>query len=120
LIDKLIGLLSSSSSGSSSSSSSSGSSKQQVDDLTIEIACYDIGEFARFHPDGKKLIQQRNGKRYLMEWMSQTKNPQIARQALTAVQKLMVAKWEVLDKATSSSKSGSSSSSSSSSATSAS
>jgi len=66
-------------------------------EVTVEVACYDIGEFARFHPDGKRIIQAHQGKRYLMEKMSH-KNPLISRQALTAVQKLMVTNWEVLDK----------------------
>jgi len=35
------------------------------------------------------------------------KNPQIARQALTAVQKLMVTKWETLDKSNKNAQGGS-------------
>jgi hypothetical protein len=26
------------------------------DKLTLEVACYDLGEFARFHPNGKKYV----------------------------------------------------------------
>jgi len=76
------------------------------DELTIEVACYDIGEFARFHPDGKKFLQANNRKKFLMDKLSH-KNPQIARQALTAVQKLMVTKWETLDKSNKNAQGGS-------------
>jgi len=67
-------------------------------DLTMEVACYDLGEFARFHPDGKRIIQQNRGKLYLMDKMS-SKKPQIARQALLAVQKLMVQNWDFFSRA---------------------
>ena len=67
------------------------------DDTVREVACYDLGEIARFHPDGKKIVSKLNGKSKLMANL-QNKNSKIAKQALLAVQKLMVSNWEFLAK----------------------
>eukprot|EP00475_Leptophrys_vorax_P043709 TRINITY_DN8504_c0_g1_i1.p1 TRINITY_DN8504_c0_g1~~TRINITY_DN8504_c0_g1_i1.p1 ORF type:complete len:470 (+),score=144.77 TRINITY_DN8504_c0_g1_i1:59-1468(+) len=64
---------------------------------TVAIACYDLGEFARFYPGGKKIIQRLKGKEKLLVQMSNPA-PEIQRQALIAVQKLMVQNWAGLDK----------------------
>ncbi len=62
-------------------------------DESVEVACYDLGEFVRFHPDGKRVLSQLEGKAKLMRLMSH-KNPAVAKAALLAVQKLMVNKWD--------------------------
>ena len=67
------------------------------DDTTLAIACYDLGEFARFHPNGKKIIQNHEGKSRLMAKMA-SKSPEVCKHALLAVQKLMVTNWEFLAK----------------------
>jgi len=68
-----------------------------IDDTTLEVACYDLGEFARFCPDGKQLLTKFNGKAKLLSHM-QHKNPKVAKSALLAVQKIMVQNWEFLSK----------------------
>ncbi len=45
------------------------------DELTLQVACTDLGEFARFHPDGKRIITQFGGKTKLMSLMSNKATP---------------------------------------------
>jgi V-type H+-transporting ATPase subunit H len=65
------------------------------DSQVLCIACFDVGEFARFHPRGKVLIQQTGLKLALMKLM-EDKDSEIKKHALLAVQKLMVTNWEYL------------------------
>lgn len=67
------------------------------DATTLEMACYDLGEFARFHPDGRGIISRFGGKSKIMRLMASPEQ-NIAKQALLCVQKLMVTNWEFLTK----------------------
>uniref|UniRef100_A0A7S2TEE6 V-type proton ATPase subunit H n=1 Tax=Lotharella oceanica TaxID=641309 RepID=A0A7S2TEE6_9EUKA len=64
---------------------------------TLEMACYDLGEFARFHPDGRSLVTRMGGKGKIMRLMMH-RDETVAKQALLAIQKLMVSNWEFLTK----------------------
>lgn len=85
------------------------------------MACYDIGEFVRFHPRGKKynlslfpeqpffsdgllliplsrsLIQALDAKVPIMNLMTHP-DPAVQKEALLCVQKLMVHNWEYLSR----------------------
>jgi len=67
------------------------------DPLTLEMACYDLGEFARFHPDGRVIVTRMGGKGKVMKLMVH-RTEAIAKQALLCIQKLMVTNWEFLTK----------------------
>merc|ERR1711871_866639 len=65
-------------------------------DLQLQVACHDIGEFVRFHSSGKTAVSNLGAKGALMELLEYP-NPDVRKQALTAVQKLMVTNWEFLN-----------------------
>jgi len=72
------------------------------DMVTLAMACYDLGEFIRFHPDGRYLVKETLEKKYgtkgtLMNLM-QHDDAEVQRQALLCVQKLLVQNWESLNK----------------------
>jgi len=68
------------------------------DELTLMLACSDLGEFARFHPDGKRIIAQFGGKTMLMALMTDKGTPpRVQSAALLAVQKLMVSSWDLIN-----------------------
>mmetsp|Transcript_4015 Transcript_4015/g.9457 ORF Transcript_4015/g.9457 Transcript_4015/m.9457 type:complete len:481 (-) Transcript_4015:424-1866(-) len=64
---------------------------------TLEMACYDLGEFARFHPDGRSIVTRMGAKNKIMRLMVGTREA-VAKQALLCIQKLMVSNWEFLSK----------------------
>jgi len=65
---------------------------------TVAIALHDLGEFARYHPLGKKILSEQNIRPTIMSMIDST-DLAIQQQALLAVQKLMVANWEYLAQA---------------------
>jgi len=65
------------------------------DPLILSVACFDVGEFARFHPRGKVIVQQLSLKMALMQLM-EDKDMEVKKHALLAIQKLMVTNWEYL------------------------
>lgn len=67
-------------------------------ELTLAVACHDVGELVRHHPSGRMLLQlqQFEGvKEKIMQLMSH-ENPDVAKNALVAVQKIMVQRWEFI------------------------
>jgi len=62
---------------------------------TLAVACYDIGEFVRFHPRGKPIVQNMEVKADILGLMSHP-DTEVQKQALLCTQKLMVTNWEYL------------------------
>lgn len=58
------------------------------------IACFDIGEFARNYPGGR-LVAKRLGAKDVVMKLIDHENPDLRRQALLCVSKLMVQNWQV-------------------------
>ncbi|KAL4502337.1 hypothetical protein ABPG72_011924 [Tetrahymena utriculariae] len=70
-----------------------GSNRQK----NIAIACYDIGEFCRFHPFGRNVIEGLEKKSVIMK-LANDADPSIKENALLALQKIMLHNWNALSK----------------------
>jgi len=65
----------------------------------LAIACYDLGEFVRFHPRGRKVLSKMDGKVDIMNLMTNNPDAEVQKHALLCVQKMMVHNWEYLSNA---------------------
>ena len=63
------------------------------DPETVAVACYDIGEWSRFYPDAKSVIEKLNGKYKLMKLIDHFDND-VKQNALNAVQKVLVKNYK--------------------------
>lgn len=55
------------------------------------VACYDLGEYARFSPVGKQYLEQKGGKEAIMKVMGNPKNsPELKKEAITAYQRILM------------------------------
>lgn len=61
------------------------------DSLTLSIAAHDLGEFVRYHPRGKIMLQEASVKVDLMKLLV-NENPDVRKNALFALQKIMANK----------------------------
>ncbi|XP_052234612.1 V-type proton ATPase subunit H-like [Dreissena polymorpha] len=67
------------------------------DPLILSVAAHDIGEYVRYYPRGKNVIEQLGAKQLVMTYLTH-EDPNVRYEALIAVQKLMVHNWEYLGK----------------------
>jgi len=65
------------------------------DPQTLAVACHDIAEFIKIHPEGRRLMAP--AKPAAMKLLT-FQDPDVQKYALTAVQRLMVINWEFLHK----------------------
>jgi len=63
------------------------------DEDIAAIACFDLGEFCRFYPNGRSIAKRLGAKEMAMTLIEHD-NPEVQHQALTAVSKMMVQNWE--------------------------
>jgi V-type H+-transporting ATPase subunit H len=63
------------------------------DSVTQAVACHDLGEFARLHPSGKRVIAKLNGKNAVMALMTNGTR-EVSKEALLCTQKLMLNQWQ--------------------------
>lgn len=66
------------------------------DPLPLAVALHDIGEFARFHPRGRAIINNTAGLKQLITDLLGYHEPSVASQALLCCQKILVHNWEFL------------------------
>lgn len=67
------------------------------DPQVLAIACNDISEFIRFHPEGRRLMTQHGAKPMAMQVLKHP-DPMVQKHALTCVQRMMVINWEYLNR----------------------
>ena len=67
----------------------------ESDAQTLAVACHDIGEFVKHHPEGRRLMTQFGAKLAVMAILKHS-DPEVQKHALTAVQRLMVINWDLL------------------------
>jgi len=70
---------------------------QHEDSLTVQVAAHDLGEFARFYPDGRKLVKSLDGQKRLFLLLSESKDEKILEHCLIATQKLLVRNWQKIE-----------------------
>uniref|UniRef100_A0A8C9GBW7 V-type proton ATPase subunit H n=1 Tax=Piliocolobus tephrosceles TaxID=591936 RepID=A0A8C9GBW7_9PRIM len=71
---------------------------EEIDSVTVAVACFDIGEFARLYPNGKKICQNFNIKENIMILIAM-KDRDIVREALLCAQKIMLNNWQSVSSA---------------------
>ena len=62
---------------------------------TVKLALTDLGEFARFYPNGRGIVNSLGGKDVALELLGST-NPELSAKALQCVSKIMVQNWEFM------------------------
>jgi len=67
------------------------------DPQVLAVACNDVAEFIRFHPEGRRLMTQYGAKPLAMQVLKHP-DPTVQKYALTCVQRLMVINWEYLNR----------------------
>jgi len=65
------------------------------DEDVAAIACFDIGEFVRHYPNGRHIAKAFGAKNVIMELINHD-NPDIQRQALQCISKMMVQNWSAI------------------------
>ncbi|KAL7680886.1 putative ATPase, V1 complex, subunit H, armadillo-like helical [Plasmopara halstedii] len=63
------------------------------DPKTVSVSLFDLGEFVRFYPNGKHIAKRLGAKKMTMKLMTH-ENPEVQKQALQCISKMMVNKWE--------------------------
>ncbi|KAL7484939.1 hypothetical protein ACHAW6_010545 [Cyclotella cf. meneghiniana] len=63
------------------------------DEDIAAIACYDLGEFCRYYPNGRGIAKRLGAKDMAMSLIEHD-NPELQRHALQCVSKMMVQNWE--------------------------
>lgn len=67
------------------------------DPLVLSVAAHDVGEYVRYYPRGKHVIEKLGGKHLVMQLLGH-EDPNVRYEALLCVQKIMVHNWEYLGK----------------------
>jgi V-type H+-transporting ATPase subunit H len=65
------------------------------DEEIAAIACYDIGEFVQYYPNGRVIAKKLGARDIVMNLIRKDDNPELYRHALQCVSKMLVQNWQV-------------------------
>mmetsp|Transcript_77308 Transcript_77308/g.106929 ORF Transcript_77308/g.106929 Transcript_77308/m.106929 type:complete len:84 (+) Transcript_77308:1165-1416(+) len=69
-------------------------SDKSNNDTMLAVACYDLGEFARFFPTGKIYLENQSVKAKIAELMAQKESSaELKKEAITCYQKMLMNSW---------------------------
>ena len=64
------------------------------DDTVKAVACYDLGEFSKYVPNGKMILERHNVRVKMTELMgNQEVSAEVKKEAITCYQKLLMTSW---------------------------
>jgi V-type H+-transporting ATPase subunit H len=64
---------------------------------TVKVAAFDIGEFARLYPEGRRMVTSFGGKDKLFRILSEDIDDDMRKHILLATQKLLVVSWQSIE-----------------------
>lgn len=67
------------------------------DAITVKVAAYDIGEFARLYPDGRRIVSKFGAKSKLFAILEKCEDEEQRKQVLLATQKILVVSWQNIE-----------------------
>jgi len=67
------------------------------DTETVKVAAFDIGEFARLYPDGRRIVSTFGAKRKLFAILETSTDEEQRKQVLLATQKILVHSWHQIE-----------------------
>ncbi|ELP93829.1 vacuolar ATP synthase subunit H, putative [Entamoeba invadens IP1] len=71
---------------------------KSADPVCVSVACFDLGEVARYHPLGRKVMNDLGVKMDLLQ-LTTSDNAEIKKNAIYAVQKIMLHHWDLVQQA---------------------
>lgn len=66
------------------------------DTMTVSVSAFDIGEWARLYPDGRRIVSELGAKAKLFSLL-ETEDEDLRKQVLLATQKLLVQQWHNIE-----------------------
>lgn len=64
------------------------------DDTVKAVACYDLGEFSKYVPNGKMILERHNVRVKMTELMGNSEvSAEVKKEAITCYQKLLMTSW---------------------------
>merc|ERR1712156_628183 len=70
--------------------------EKELNTMTVSVSAFDIGEWARLYPDGRRIVSELGAKKKLFSLL-ETEDEDLRKQVLLATQKLLVQQWHNIE-----------------------